>query len=291
MPDHDPTIRSRELGDGLRLAMERANLNGKQLATRLAWSESQLSRLLTGRRGATEVEVAAFLAVCGVTGQEWARLMKLCKEQDTKSWFQQFGSRVPRQVGTLIDHESRASAITSFDALFVPGLVQTDDYARALFNRSGTVPAAEIEDRVVARAGRRTLFSRFDRPTFTFFIHEFVLRLPVGGREIMSEQLHHLLRMSVRSYITIQVIPAAFGAHAGSAGSFTLLESPDYKPVVYLEGETSGLFLEKPEEIAAYRNVVKSLAAAALDEGESKDLIAKLAIDLYADREDDHDRA
>lgn len=289
MSEHDPTIRSRELGDGLRLAMERANLNGKQLALRLGWSESQVSRLLTGRRGAGEVEVAAFLAICGVIGQERARLMRLCKEQNTRSWFQQFGSRLPTQIRTYIDHENKATHINQFETLVIPGILQIDEYARALFERSATVPASEIEDRVVARAGRQTIFSRSNRPDCTFLIHESVLRLPVGAPEVMSEQLHHMLRMSVRAHIAIRVVPTALGAHAGSAGSFTLLESSEYKPVVYLEGETSGVFLEKPEEIASYRAVFKSLASAALDEGESKDLIAKVAIDLYADQETDHD--
>jgi Domain of unknown function (DUF5753) len=115
--------------------------------------------------------------------------------------------------------------------------------------------------------------------------------LPVGGRAVMSEQLHHLLRMSVRSYITIRVIPAAFGAHAGTSGACRLMESSEFKPVAYIEEETAGHFLEDPAEIAAYRKVFAALANCALDEGESKDLIARLAVDLYADREDHHDRA
>ncbi|WP_460406851.1 helix-turn-helix domain-containing protein [Actinophytocola sediminis] len=291
MQDQEPTIRSRELGDGLRLAMERAQLNGKQVATRLGWSPSRVSRLLTGRRGADELELASFLGLCGVKGSERKRLLNLCREQDTRSWFQQFGSRIPKQVRTYVDHENRATTITDFKALVMPGILQTDEYARALFARSATVPANEIDDRVVARAGRKTIFSRHDRPECAFLIHEFVLRLPVGDHEVMSEQLHHLLRMTVRPYITIRVIPAAFGAHAGLAGSFILLESHEYKPVVYLEGETSGVFLEKPEEIAAYRDVVKELASAALDEAESKELIATVAIEQYADREDHHDQA
>jgi transcriptional regulator with XRE-family HTH domain len=289
MRDLEPTIRSRELGEGLRQAIERGQFNGKQLAARLGWSESHVSRLLTGRRAAKEVEVAAILALCGVKGAERARLMNLCQDQHTKSWFQPFGSRLPAQVRTYIDHENKATEITDFQALLMPGILQTDEYARAVIGRIANVPADEIEERVAARAARRIIFSRPDRPRCTFLIHEFVLRLPVGGSETMSEQLHHLIRMSVRPYITIRVIPVACGAHAGSAGAFKLLESPDYKSVVYLEGETSGLFLEKPEEISAYRNVIRELSSAALDEEESKELIATVAIDLYGDREDQHD--
>jgi hypothetical protein len=283
MQDREPTIRSRELGDGLRRAMEIARINGKDLADRLGWTPTKVSRLLTGRRGAEELEVAEFLAVCGIKGRERSRLLALCREQDTQSWFQQFGARVPMDIKTYVDLENKAATIADFQAQFVPGILQTDGYARALFTRSATVPPGEVDARVAARSSRRTIFSRSDRPECTFFIHEFVLRLPVGGGEIMSEQLHHLIRMSVRRYITIRIVPAAFGAHAGSAGSFILLESPEYKSVIYLEGETSGLFLEKLEEVAAYRGVLKHLAAAALSEGESRDLIAAVAIDLYGE--------
>lgn len=290
MQDREPTIRSRELGEGLRLALERAQLNGKQVALRLGWSESKVSRLLTGRRGGSEVEIAEFLVVCQVIGEERDRLISLCSDLDTKSWFQQFGSRLPPQVQTLIDHETKASRVREFHPVVMPGLLQTDEYARGLFMRSGTVPSNEIEGRVAARAGRRTLFSRVDPPKFTFLIHELVLRLPVGSREVMAEQLYQLIRMSVRPYMNIRVVPAKFGAHAGTAGSFSLMESREYRSVVYLEGETSGLFLEKREEVASYTNVFNLLAAAALDEGESKELIARVATEEYADREDRHDR-
>jgi len=105
----------------------------------------------------------------------------------------------------------------------------------------------------------------------------------------MSDQLHHLLRMSVRSYVTLRVIPASLGAHAGLAGPFTLMEFADFRPVVYLDSETSSLFLEKPEEITAYRRILGALAGTALGEGQSRELIATLATELYPDREDDHD--
>lgn len=290
MQDRTPTIRSRELGDGLRLAMEQAQLNGKQIADRLGWSESKVSRLLTGKRGATEVEVAEFLVTCGARSEERDHLISLCKDQNTKSWFQQFGPRLPTHIRTYTEHENKATRIIDFQPLVIPGILQTGEYARALFARSATVPEIEIEERVAARAARQIIFSREEPAKFIFIVHEFVLRLPVGGSEVMSEQLHHLLRMSVRPYIDIRVVPARFGAHAGSAGAVKLLESPEYRPVVYVEGENNGLFLEKPDEVTAYRNVLRDLAKAALDGEESKEVIANLAIDLYGARRDYRDR-
>jgi transcriptional regulator with XRE-family HTH domain len=263
------------------MAMERAGLNGKRTATILGWSESRVSRLLTGQLSVPEVDIAALLALCGVTGKERDRLLRLAREQDTPGWLQQHGSKLPEQLKTLVDHESRAVEIRDFQSLVPNGLLQTGEYARALLERSGTVPAEDIEHRVAARLARQSLFSRPHRPQLTFYLHEFVLRLPVGGAEVMSEQLHALLRMSVRSYISIRVIPAVIGAHAGTAGSCCLMEFTEFKPVVYVEEETAGHFLEEPAEIASYRGIFASLANYALDEGQSRNLIADLAVELY----------
>ena len=291
MRDREPTIRSRELGEGLRRAMEHAGLTGKEAAKLLDWSPSWVSRLLSGKRHATAVHVSAFLAVCRVTGVERDRLLALCEEQHTPGWFQQHGSRLPQQLLTLIDHENKAIAISEFQEPGMPGLLQTGDYTRALLSRSGNVPADEVDARVAARLARQSLFSREHPPRFTFYLHEFVLRLPVGGPVVMSDQLHHLLRMAVRPYLTLRVVPAALGAHAGMAGAFRLMEFAEFKPVVYLESITSSLFLEKPVEIDAYRGILGALAETALGEGESRELIATLATELSADREDHDDRA
>jgi hypothetical protein len=122
-------------------------------------------------------------------------------------------------------------------------------------------------------------------------VHEFVLRTPVGGPAVMFDQLHHLLRMSMRSYVTLRVVPASLGAHAAMAWSFTFMEFAEFWPVAYLESTTSSLFLERPEETAAYRSILRALAETALDEQESRKLIASLATELYAGREDEDDRA
>ncbi|MGH4013609.1 MAG: helix-turn-helix domain-containing protein [Pseudonocardiaceae bacterium] len=291
MRDREPTIRSRELGDGLRQAMQQAGLKGKEAAHLLGWSPSWVSRLLSGKRGATELDVAAFLGVCRVKSPERERLIALCQEQHTPGWFQQHGSRLPQQLVTLIDHENRAVAISDFEATVVPGLLQTGEYARAVISRVVNGPPEVVDDRVAARLARQNLFSRDRPPRFTFYLHESVLRTPVGGRAVMRDQLHHLVRMSVRPYLVLRVVPVSLGAHAAMTGAFRLTEFAELKPVAYLEGETCCLFLEKPEETAAYRQILGALAQTALGEGQSRELIATLATELYADREDHDDRA
>ncbi|MGH3718074.1 MAG: helix-turn-helix domain-containing protein [Pseudonocardiaceae bacterium] len=291
MAHREPTIRSRELGDGLRQAMKKAGLTGNQAARRLDVSPSMVSMLLSGKRGAKEVDIAAFLGACQVTGAERERLLALCREQDTPGWFQQHGSRLPQQLMTLIDHENKAVAISDFQPIMVPGLLQTSDYAYALIRETGNAPAGEVDGRVAARLGRQSLFGRERPARFSFYLHEFALRLPVGGRTVMAEQLEHLLRMSRRSYLTLRVVPAARGGHAGVAGPFMLMEFAGFKPVAYLESETACLFLERPEEIAAYQRILGTLAQTALGERQSLQLIAALATGLAANRKDHDDRA
>ncbi|MGH3935012.1 MAG: helix-turn-helix domain-containing protein [Pseudonocardiaceae bacterium] len=291
MPHREPTIRSRELGEGLREAMKQAGLSGKHAAALLDVTPSYVSMLLAGKRGASEVDIAAFLGVCRVKGAERDRLLALCREQDTPGWFQQHGSALPKQLATLIDHENKAVTISAFEAVGVPGLLQTGEYARAVISRVVNVPPGEVDDRVAARLARQSLFSRHRPPRFTFYLHESALRLPVGGAAVMAEQLRHLHRMSARSYLSLRVVPIALGAHAAMTGAFYLMEFAEFKPVAYLESETSSLFLEKPDEIAAYRRILAALADTALSEGQSRELIAALATGLYANGEDHDDRA
>ncbi|MBV9141898.1 MAG: helix-turn-helix domain-containing protein [Pseudonocardiales bacterium] len=285
MTHRDPTIRGRELGDGLRQAMEEAGLTGKDAARLLDVSPSMISMVLSGKRGTSEVDIAAFLGLCRVPSAERERLLALCREQDTPGWLQQHGSRLPEQLRTLIDHENKAVTISDFETVGVPGLLQTAEYARAVISRSVNVPPEEVAERVAARLARHNLFSRNRPAAFAFYLHESVLRTPVGGPAVMAEQLRHLHRMSARSYLTLRVLPLALGAHAAMTGAFRLMEFAEFPPVVYLESETSCLFLEKPEEIQAYRRILGALAETALGEGQSRQLIAALATRFAADRE------
>ncbi len=290
MTRREPTVRSRELGEALRQAMKEAGLTGKQVARALNVTPGFVSMLLSGQRGIKEVDVATFLGVCGVKIEERERLLELCREQDTPGWFQPHGSRLPKQLVPLIDHQNKAVTIGDFQPLVVTGLLQPGEYARALIRETGNAPPDEVDDYVAARLARQSLFSRERPARFTFYLHEFALRLPVGGPAVMAEQLDHLLRMSRRPYLTLRVVPAARGGHAGIAGAFTLMEFAKIKPVAYLDSETACVFLEKPEEIAAYRRILGALADTALSEEQSRKLIAALATECSADREDNDDR-
>ncbi|HEX3779917.1 MAG TPA: helix-turn-helix transcriptional regulator [Pseudonocardiaceae bacterium] len=265
------TVRSRQLGDALRSAMDNAKLTGKRTACLLGWSESRISRFFTGKLPATEIEVSALLALYGVTGAERDRLLELTRHPTTLGWTS------AEAVRTLADHQRKATRITEVHTATVPLLLQTENYARAVVSRMVNAPTEGTEHFLTDRLARQQLFAIAHPPQCIFYIHELVLQLPVGGSRVMSEQLHHLLRLSVRSYITIRLIPSAVGAHAGLAGSCALLEFSDVPPVTYVETETASYFIEEPAEITAYHNVFTALTAVALDQTQTKTIISRLA--------------
>jgi hypothetical protein len=289
MDDRQPTVRSRELGEGLRAAMKSAGMGVRDLGRRLDWPHPRVSHLLSGKRGGSELDVVSVLVACNVKREERERLMTLCRELGTQGWLQQYGSQLPEQLRTYVDHETKATDIWGLQLAIVPGLLQTEDYARAVIRKSVHAPTQEVEGRVQARLTRQGIFNKYPPPRITYYIHETVLRVVVGSAAVMSDQLHHLLRMAVRPRLEIRIIPCAAGAHAGMAGPFMLMEFPAFTPVVYLEGELSAVFLEQQDQIDGYRRILSALAATALDQQESRDLIAALATELY--REDQDDRA
>jgi transcriptional regulator with XRE-family HTH domain len=264
------------LGDALRAAMDQAGFNGKRTARILGWSESRISRFLTGKLAITELEISALAAVFGVTGAERDRLLRLIREPATAGW------ELAEHRRTLADHQCVAVRVTAFDALTVPVLVQTADYARSVLARTVTVQPGEVEAHVAGRMvwGQRVLGCAHP-PQCTFFVSEAALRLPVGGSQVMCEQSHHLLRVGVRPHVAVRVIPVSAGAHAGLAGSFCLMEFADFGPVVSVEQDTAGYFLDEPPAVSVHEKIVSSLTAVALGQNESNQLIGRLAVELY----------
>ena len=272
------TVRNRDLGYALRSAMEQAGLSGKQSATLLGWSESRVSRFMTGHLSATEVEVAGMAAVFGVIGVERDRLLRLAREQTLSRWDH------PEQLRALARLQNDAVRITEFAALTLPPLVQTEAYARSVLLRSVMIQPSEVEGLVSDRMAVQGALAGDRAPLYVVYVHEGALRLPVGGQQTMAAQLDHLLRLDARANVSVRVIPISVGAHSGLAGSCCLMEFAKYDPVVFVGQETAGSFLEEPDEVAVYTKVMSSLAAVALGEHESDQLIHRLAVDLYGAR-------
>jgi hypothetical protein len=279
MYDHEPTVRSRELGLALLRAIGTAGLNQSDLANMLAWSPSKVSRMISGKRCASSEDVSAVLAVGRIVGPKRQELLEMARHATERGWWQDFGDRLPAELRTLSDHEDSSLAITSFETAVMPGLLQTPDYAKALFKVTPSILDAEVNDRVLARQRRQRIFDRQFPAQFRFFIDEYAVRRTGGGREVMSGQVHHLLRLSVRPYIEIRIIPDAVGFHAGRQ-PFQLMEFTEINPVVHIENPTSVLFMERKDTIAAYRRELLELGKVALDEDRSRSWLADLASEL-----------
>lgn len=283
MYDQEPTVRSRELGLALLRAIGTAGLNQSDLATMLAWSPSKVSRMISGKRCASTEDVAAVLAVGGIVGPKRQELLDMARHATERGWWQDFGDRLPPELRTLSDHEDSALTITGFENAVVPGLLQTADYARALFSTTPSVPESEIDNRVRARSRRQLILDRQFPAQFRFFVDEYVIMRTGPGRKIMSDQVHHLLRMSVRPYIVVRVIPESVGFHAGHK-PFQLMEFTEINPVLFIENDTSALFLERKDTIESYRRRIAALSKVALDEDRSRSWLASVASELGEER-------
>jgi transcriptional regulator with XRE-family HTH domain len=283
------TARRRELGAELRRIRESRGYNGMELAEQLQWTTTMLSRAETGKRPMTVAEVATYTGFCGVTGERQRKLLDLLDEPDDYR-IKPHEGQIPDQLRSLIFHESTASYIEIFEPIFIPGITQTPEYARALLEEGGMVDSADIDHLVDIRLGRRSVLTRIDPAMVSLFVHERALRMMVGGPQIMHEQLLHLLFASGRPQCSIRVVPDAAGVRGVAPGAFQIFGYTDDSPVVYLEHETTSEFLENGRELLAYRALLNRVARVALDDAQSRSWIAQIA-SAYEQRAAQHDDA
>ncbi|MPZ81462.1 MAG: XRE family transcriptional regulator [Actinophytocola sp.] len=287
MNDLEPTIRSRELGLALSRQMDVLDMSQLALARELEWSPSMVSRMISGKRPVSAELMSGVLGVLRITGPKRRELMEMARRATERGWWQEFGNRLPPELTTLSAQEDSAIAITSFETTVIPGLLQTTDYMTALMKATPSIPAAEIPDQLKVRRLRQEVFDLRHSPQFRFFIDEYAICRTGAGGDVMSGQVHHLLSMSVRPNVEIRVVPEAVGFHAGRK-PFQLMEFTEVNPVLFIENDTSVLFLEREDTIAGYRDVAAELSRIALDEGHSRSWLATVASELGAPRED-HD--
>ncbi|WP_258948387.1 helix-turn-helix domain-containing protein [Lentzea californiensis] len=264
------TVLGREFGDNLRAMIARTGLKEAELARRLGWEHAKLSDLVNGKGGTSLEEFTYLLGVCGVKPDEFQYLKGLFLESREKGWLQLYESVLPPHVRTLIQHERLAKEIVIWSSLFIPGLLQIEPYARAAAADSPFVKDEDIAEWVAARIERRGIVAGHKK--FVFYVYEPVLYSSVGGADVMSEQLHELLRMLVRPYITLRVLPAG----RALTGDFTLLKFEKYESVAYQGGLNSALFLDDKASIGLYQDVVKQMDRVALGREESRELITSI---------------
>ncbi|USX51856.1 helix-turn-helix transcriptional regulator [Lentzea sp. HUAS12] len=272
MPKRDSTVRGRELGAGIRAAIEKAGLTGRGASHLAGWDPAKLSDLMNGMGGISEHDLIRLLGVCRTPLEESDHLLTMFREADRSGWLQIHGERSPGWPRTLGDNEKVATEIIHWSTHLIPGLLQLPDYLRALIAGNPNSPAEEADERVATRTARQQhLINR--HCAMTFYIHEQALHLPIGSPELMSDQLDHVMTMGRRSYITYRIVPTSTGAHAGTAGSFTFLKFDALKPVVFIDAENHGVYLDDKASVEAYSRILMALDRTALSVEESKELI------------------
>ncbi|MGV9883777.1 helix-turn-helix domain-containing protein [Streptomyces sp. NPDC003006] len=275
----NPTVRRRRLGQELRRLRELKGMTAEEVAERLLVSQSKISRLENGRRSISQRDVRD---LCGVYEVEDHRvvdsLMQMAKDSRQQGWWHSFGD-IPYSV--YIGLETDAASLRVYDPQVVPGLLQTRAYAEALI--TGALPettTTDIEKRVQVRMRRQDRIAAPENPLRLWTVlDESALRRVVGSRHLMREQLEHLVEQSRLPHVTVQVIPFELGAHPGLNGQYAILEFPDAadSSVVYIEGVTSDLYLEKANDVQQYSVMYEHLRAQALNVEQSRQLITEIA--------------
>jgi transcriptional regulator with XRE-family HTH domain len=258
------TVRRLQLGARLRALRLAKNIGREQAGYAIRASESKISRMELGRVGFKERDVTDLLILYGVDDpEEHERLKLLTKEANTPSWWHQYGDVLDSWFQNYLDLEQAAELIRTYEVQFVPGLLQTDAYARAVI-RLGHDAASkdEIDRRARLRMARKQLLEREDGPRLWAVIDEAVLRRPIGGYAVLREQIESLRdSVSRTDQVRVQVMPFDSGGHAAAGGAFSILRFPheELPDVVYIEHLTSGLYLDKREDVDQYAAAISRL--------------------------------
>jgi transcriptional regulator with XRE-family HTH domain len=273
----NPTLRRRELGFLLRQIRTELGLSVEVVAERAMFSQTKLSRLETGRVGASPRDIRDLLLVYGITDPARRdQLMTLAREGKQRAWWQ--GLDLPYE--TYVGLESEAASVRDYNTDVVNGLLQVEGYARAILE-AGEPPqdAATIERRLDVRMRRQDLLTKEDGPDFHFILDEGALRRPVGGHAVMRAQLARLIDAAAIPKVTFQLIPLSIGAHPALDSTFVILEfnNASVNDVVYVEGAVGNIYLESVADLERYRKMFSRLAAIALSPDDSVSLAAAIA--------------
>jgi transcriptional regulator with XRE-family HTH domain len=283
-PHSSPTVKRRRLAAELRRYRDTTGLTIEQVAEQLEWSSGKISKIENARVSVLPRDVKFLLGVYGVEdGPEREVLLALARESRQRGWWQQYGDAIPEWFEVYVGLEAEATSVSSYHGEYVPGLLQTEDYARAVHQATlVTATDEEIERRVQVRIARQSSLRAPDGPQLWIVLNEAVLRRQVGGRAVMRKQLTDLIEASKAANITLQVLPFSAGAHAAMDSPFRLLEFADAgdPAIVYVEYASGSLYLERPAEVARYRQMFDHLRAASLPVTDSRRLLTAAADEL-----------
>jgi transcriptional regulator with XRE-family HTH domain len=279
-----PTVLRILLGAQLRRLREAQRITLEDAGKVIRASASKMSRLETGRVGFKDRDIIDLLTFYGVADDQQRNAMReLASTASDQGWWHDYSDILPTWFEAYVGLEEAAIGIRAYEIQFVPGLLQTEDYARAVALLGHPSPLADdIERRVRLRMARQELLSRAAPPHLWAVLDEAVLRRPVGRPGVMRGQLKHLLEAAERSNVTVQVMPFLVGGHAAAGGPFSILRfaEPDLPDVVYLEQLTSALYLDKRETVDHYLAVMERLCIEAAPAAASAKIIHAILRDL-----------
>jgi hypothetical protein len=272
------------LGAQLRKLREAQGVSRENAGWEIRASESKISRMELGRVGFKERDVADLLTLYGVVEeQEREALLTLARQANTPGWWHRYGDVLPSWFQSYLGLEAASALIRTYEVQFIPGLLQTRDYARAviMLGHAGA-PPSEIERRIGVRMARQQVHQRVNPPQLWAVVDEAALKRPIGGPNVMRAQIEALIEATRMPNVRLQVIPFNAGGHAAAGGAFTILRFPERElpDVVYVEQLTSALYLDKREDVDHYALAMERLCLEAEPPGRTSEILGKTLQDM-----------
>jgi transcriptional regulator with XRE-family HTH domain len=279
-PAGGPTVLRRLLGAQLRRLRERQGITREEAGYAIRASGSKMSRLELGRVGFKERDVTDLLTLYGVTDdRDRETLLALAQDANTPGWWHRYGDVLPGWFETYVGLEEAAALIRTYEVQFIPGLLQTEEYARAVISLGNSpAPPTEIEQRVSLRITRQELLTRGNGPRLWAIVDEAALRRPIGGREVMRGQLERLIQATKLPGVILQVLPFRVGGHTAEAGAFTILRFPesDLPDVIYVEQLTSALYLDRRDDVDSYMEAMERLCVVSAPPDNTAEILSRI---------------
>jgi DNA-binding XRE family transcriptional regulator len=278
-----PTVRRMLVGSRLRRLRMEASMTREEAGEAIRASEWKIHRLENGQVGFKERDVVDLLTLYGVTDPgEVAAVVGMALDANDTGWWHQYGDVLPQWFRAYVDLEQAATMIRAYEGQFVPGLLQTDDYARSVMTRGPDEGIEDVERRVGLRTARQAVLTRLDPPRLWAVVDEAALRRPVGSADVMRAQLERLIEATKLPNVTLQVLPFQVGAHPAMVGAFSILRFADIDlpDVVYLEHLTGAIYLDKREDVRQYLHVIETVSVRSAPPEETVDLLSSVLEDL-----------
>lgn len=275
-----PTVLRIVLGTQLRRWREAAGITREAAGDAIRGSHAKISRLELGRVGFKQRDLVDLLALYGITDElERGEFLDLARRANARGWWQQHSQVLPSWFEMYLGLEQAANVIRTYQVQFVPGLLQSEDYARnVIVVGHRTDGIEEIDRRVQLRMTRQKMLTEPGAPQLWAVIDEAALCRPYGPSHVMRDQLEHVLEMTELPNLTVQVLPFRHGGHAAAGGAFTILRfaEPDLPDIVYLEHLNSAVYLDKRSEVEDYLAVMERVSVQAETPLRSKDMLRRL---------------